>query len=232
MSDRCVICLTALDVKPTSKLSCDHEFHSDCVITMFQTMGKTSCPLCRKDRDDGGEYERIRRSHLRVIKQDIIEKLPSGKRKLQALYSNVESYKSSVKDYKKLRMEVFLDWSKVHLRINARAKVLMKQILEECKDEKKKFLSVHKVKELSKKRAQLRRLKKKISNAATSLTNSVPGLLYEDLVRFEKGVRMFTCFEKFNVCVNHFASNMKCKFKVPMALPQSVIHSADEINML
>ena len=44
--ERCSICYDSLKDKQSHKLSCNHSFHTDCIIDWFR-MGNSSCPYCR-----------------------------------------------------------------------------------------------------------------------------------------------------------------------------------------
>lgn len=51
--DTCVICLELMNVKPSYKLPCLHEFHTECQIEWFRG-GNANCPTCRSNENTIG----------------------------------------------------------------------------------------------------------------------------------------------------------------------------------
>lgn len=51
--DTCVICLELLNTKPSYKLPCLHEFHTECQIEWFRR-GNANCPTCRSNENTMG----------------------------------------------------------------------------------------------------------------------------------------------------------------------------------
>jgi len=57
----CAICLELLNSKPSYKLHCDHEFHTECQIEWFRT-GSSSCPTCRSNGNTMGDIRRYQKN--------------------------------------------------------------------------------------------------------------------------------------------------------------------------
>ena len=45
----CTICTEAIADGNGVALSCEHQFHGNCIIPWLQTQGRTDCPMCRHD---------------------------------------------------------------------------------------------------------------------------------------------------------------------------------------
>jgi len=44
--EKCIICFESISYKKSTKLSCGHRFHTDCIISWFRQK-KNTCPCCR-----------------------------------------------------------------------------------------------------------------------------------------------------------------------------------------
>ena len=229
MTSVCAICLSDLSEEPTSKLSCQHEFHSDCIIKMFQSMNKTTCPLCRQDGYNSREYAKIYRTHSRILKKDICNTLSNGNQRIKNLRNDVIKYKVAANEMKKHIAQLRFQWSKIFKEMKARGLEIEKQLNSEIKDKKRKFVSSENVKMFLKKRAKVERIYKKIKNQSSEICQEIPGLHVEDLVHFSKDANTFWYGPQF-CTVNHFATKIFYKFDISFDTPRYLLKNPKKIK--
>ena len=46
MNDECVICFEKIESNNMIKLSCNHSYHKECIVTLLRKRNR-KCPLCR-----------------------------------------------------------------------------------------------------------------------------------------------------------------------------------------
>jgi hypothetical protein len=77
-SQTCAVCLEpvpSLNSKGTKRLSCTHAFHTQCILTWFETSDE--CPTCRTEQDTDSIiiFKKHIEDNLRVKYQDAIRSL-------------------------------------------------------------------------------------------------------------------------------------------------------------
>ena len=109
--ETCAICLTNLNDSNKDEyiLSCQHKFHSECIMDWFRSMnGNGNCPLCNDNpfsqKTDNNQFNFF--SGLFIDERfKLVLKYSRKKNSPEKLKKEIENYKQIVDDYKKFKKD-------------------------------------------------------------------------------------------------------------------------------
>jgi hypothetical protein len=108
IGNECVICLEKMSDNNKYKIEeCQHEFHSECLLSYFRVSTNTNCPLCRNGYKTSDNLKIVLNHARRKNANKKILKEVNKYRKLQQLVKDnkkeLKEFKETHKDILKLR---------------------------------------------------------------------------------------------------------------------------------